>query len=629
MKKLFCFVLLFLLPTICFAYDNKLNIVVEKEEKIILKIDSKEEKIYGLSAKLIYDKNYLEFNKCDSNNNYDVTVQNDIIVIDNVRAFNNSNIVTCYFNVKNETNATLKLEDVIVSNEKKIQSYFKNEKYEENVDNPKTSTQNIILILLFIFVIILVLLYSKKKIKILNVLLVFLLPINIFAFSYDNKYTFVMVNEIKSIILGEKNIDIKYDIYDDNKVDINDLIIYKILASRPNVEVETLFGSKGKKYYSSVSYKFTKDKITNLEKLSYCVTTEDKCDDFKDNLDLNGDIEIALTSNEEAQRMCVYLKNNLGLESTYCDDESYFVDTEKPTFDFKEQIVKVGADGDDYIKTKNVINSKFGISGGNVSCLSINKFVIGDNEVTCTAEANNGLKEVKKYIINKSNTLNARAIFFGDSITDGWNNIEGNLDSWADLIGKNYDLKEYLNCGSGGATISDFGNNTIIKVINGKYSTGKCTLSKYNDFNKNSVDYVILSGGINDINLGNLPNGTFNANDYNGVYDANTNAGSIENYIYLITTKYKGARIGYILTTYTPNYTERYNEQQQKEYFTLLKNILNKWKIPYFELNSIPELQNGANLTYISDTVHPNKAGYNLITPKIYNWMQTIPVYSR
>ena len=59
MKKLFCFVLLFLFPTICFAYDNKLNIVVEKEEKIILKIDSKDEKIYGLSAKLIYDKNYL------------------------------------------------------------------------------------------------------------------------------------------------------------------------------------------------------------------------------------------------------------------------------------------------------------------------------------------------------------------------------------------------------------------------------------------------------------------------------------------------------------------------------------------------------------------------------------------
>ena len=358
------------------------------------------------------------------------------------------------------------------------------------------------------------------------------------------------------------------------------------------------------------------------------MTTNENCDDFGDSINLAGDIKINLVSNSENQKLCVYLKNNLGLESTYCDKDSYIVDTEKPSFEFKENIVKVGADADDYHTSQNVTNSKFGISGGGVTCVSSNKFVIGDNNVSCTL-GNNGLKETKTYILNKSNTLNARAIFFGDSITDGWNDHEGNIDSWANLIGKNYDLKEYLNCGNGGATISDSNNNTIIKVINGKLSPGKCPLDKYNEFNRTKVDYVILSGGINDINWGNLPDGTFNANGFNGNYDLSTNAGSIENYLYIITAKYPEARIGYIITTYTPNYTERYNADRQKEYFTLLKNILNKWKIPYFELNSISELQNGANLTYISDTVHPNKVGYNLITPKIYDWMQTIEVYSR
>lgn len=629
MKKFFYIIFLFIFPIICYAWENKVDIIVEKKDNVILKIDSKEEKIYGLSGNFNYDENSLEFSRCEAGNNYDVTVQNGIIVVDNVKALNNSNIVTCYFDIKNKSNAEIKIDDLNISTEKKIQSYFKNEKYEDEVENPKTSTQDIVLIVLLIISFAFILIISKKRIKFLNLLLVFILPINILAFSSDNKYTLNMVNEIRNIIVGEKQENVIYDIYEDKKVDVNDLIIHKILASKPNVEVETLFGAKGKKYYSSVSYKLNKDKLTNIEKFSYCVTTGDKCDDFNDNINLDGDIEIALTSNEKAQRMCVYLKNNIGLENTYCDTESYFVDTEKPTFEFKEQVVKVGADGDNYIKTKNVINSKFGISGGNVSCLSINKFAIGDNVVTCTAEANNGLIEEKKYIINKSNTLNTRAIFFGDSITHGWaNEQEGFVDSWADLIGKNYDLKEYINCGSSGATISDWNNNTIIKVINGTVSTDKCPLTKYTEFNKKESDYVILSGGINDLNWGNLENGTFDNNNFNGNYNASTNAGAIENYLYLITTKYKDARIGYIITTYTPNY-EKNDEQKQREYFTLLKNILNKWNIPYFELISIPELQNGANFTYLTDGLHLNKLGYNLVTPKIYNWMQTIPKYSR
>ena len=90
--------------------------------------------------------------------------------------------------------------------------------------------------------------------RVLKLFIIFLLPINVLAFSYENIYTLEMVNNIRNIIVGDINVDYKYDIYEDKKIDITDLVIHKILSNKPNVNIDVTLGEKGKKAYSSVAY---------------------------------------------------------------------------------------------------------------------------------------------------------------------------------------------------------------------------------------------------------------------------------------------------------------------------------------------------------------------------------------
>ena len=217
-------------------------------------------------------------------------------------------------------------------------------------------------------------------------------------------------------------------------------------------------------------------------------------------------------------------------------------------------------------------------------------------------------------VVNK--TYNKTAIFFGDSITQG---IKGTPKdySWANYIGDHYDLKSATNAGKSGWYISNWKNSSWI-------------VSNVKTYKNKKYDYVILHGGINDIHS-NVTLGTYNAKDFSGNYDDKTLLGGLETYIYTVKKQWPNAKIGYIINYNTPLvYTSSNNKYAM--YYTGMKNVLKKWNIKYIDLfaGSTPsgikydDLLKVNTKKYISDGLHLNGDGYKLISPYIYNWMNTL-----
>lgn len=214
----------------------------------------------------------------------------------------------------------------------------------------------------------------------------------------------------------------------------------------------------------------------------------------------------------------------------------------------------------------------------------------------------------------KSNTQNKTAIFFGDSITQG---VKTNNYSWANYIGDNYDLKKTVNSGRSGWRISNVTNSHWIVSLMDNYKSQK-------------FDYVILHGGTNDI-YKSVDIGTFDKNDFSGKYDTKTFVGGLETYIYTAKKYWPNAKIGYLINYPTPN-SDEFRRNLSSSYYTVMKQVLNKWNIKYLDMffGSTPngikysDLLKVTTTKYLVDNLHLNSDGYKLISPYIYNWMNTL-----
>lgn len=264
-------------------------------------------------------------------------------------------------------------------------------------------------------------------------------------------------------------------------------------------------------------------------------------------------------------------------------------------------------------------------------------------ETIISAKTSNGKTATCKIkVVNK--TYGKTAIFFGDSITEGCYLDRANEctssnrnKTWVDLIEENdfYNIKT-INAGRHGWLISRaWGTPWWIKKYVEKYNGRK-------------FDYVILSGGINDINYP-VAKGDYNTFSPSLNFDSDvyfrTLAGGLEAYIYTVKKQFPGAKIGYIITYDTPLYEKNgvsYSDEHYEEYFTLMKEILDKEGIKYIDLYSgttskgikyrdLLEVYNKKNFYVFTTTdgtkvdgVHLNAEGYNIITPYIYEWMNTL-----
>ena len=249
----------------------------------------------------------------------------------------------------------------------------------------------------------------------------------------------------------------------------------------------------------------------------------------------------------------------------------------------------------------------------------LDNIVSSNNEkVVCqknndTVNCNLDNKEVSYKIIYTSVTKNKNIIFFGDSITYGFL-TKGY--SWAEFIKDNYDFNTVINAGISDYRVSTYDDknkwltDTIISNANERY------------------DYVIMQGGINDV-LYNTPLGEITNSKRENDFDVNTFAGGLESYIYNAKKYFKDAKIGYIITYYTPNYTERgqkWSYVDYNKYIMMTKKILDKWNIKYLDLFS-EEYSNILKVntkTYLPDNLHLNYEGYKIIYPYIYDFIKSL-----
>lgn len=231
---------------------------------------------------------------------------------------------------------------------------------------------------------------------------------------------------------------------------------------------------------------------------------------------------------------------------------------------------------------------------------------IPSNEGEISSKDNgNKIKEEEKTTKDKT------AIFFGDSITQGWLT---NGYSYANYINDNYDLKSVTNAGIADYRVSTYDDPK------------KWLVDEVKSYIGNSYDYIILQGGINDV-LYLTPLGDVYSSQDNASYDINTFAGGLETYLSTVKANWPDVKIGYIITYYTPKYSERgitWSYQDYLKYVNLTKKILDKWDIPYLDLfdSKFTELLDVENRTYLPDYLHLNKEGYELVSPYIYKWMR-------
>ncbi len=204
------------------------------------------------------------------------------------------------------------------------------------------------------------------------------------------------------------------------------------------------------------------------------------------------------------------------------------------------------------------------------------------------------------------------ALFVGDSICEASN--DGRI-GWAGRIMK-WNSMRGVNAGKSAASISTArGANTVIAQL------------KAHEKNSPQYDFVIMHGGVNDA-WDSAPIGVM-TEGFDAEYDVTTFAGGLEETFRYAKATYTKAKFGYIINFRQPLATAYGRLSDMSEYVEMTKQICDKWGIVYLDLYNDEDLNNNVLKTntrqFVPDAVHPNTAGYEIISPIINEWMKTIP----
>ena len=219
------------------------------------------------------------------------------------------------------------------------------------------------------------------------------------------------------------------------------------------------------------------------------------------------------------------------------------------------------------------------------------------------------------------------AIFFGDSVAYGYSTSGKGFGYYIDAI---ENFSNFTNAAVNTATLntSTQGTNNVIEQIKKNVN--------------NSYDYVVIEGGYGDLRdtppLGSITDGYVVSE-----WDTTTFAGAVEYTLYLATTTWEDARIGFIISYDTPNsnYGVRPDHAATKQYWDIVKAACNKWDVEYLDFFEGSVTYNGETKTYselfdvtgntylASDNIHPTATGYEFIAPFIADWMKTLSIFNR
>lgn len=228
---------------------------------------------------------------------------------------------------------------------------------------------------------------------------------------------------------------------------------------------------------------------------------------------------------------------------------------------------------------------------------------------------NNILAKDIQSVIEGANLTNKEILNFGDSIGAGDGN---NGKGYCELLAEKYNMK-CTDFARGGATITNSSNSILNQV--------KSAISE----NLNP-SYILINGGTNDINNGEIkPIGEI-TNGFNSTKDNETFSGSLEEIYSLLKNTFPMAKLCFV-RVHKMN-TRDYD--LQINYGNRAIDISKKWSVPTVDifndgnLNTFIEehkkLFTNATVTHPNgDGTHPNELGYKYFyLPKLESKLNTI-----
>lgn len=379
---------------------------------------------------------------------------------------------------------------------------------------------------------------------------------------------------------------------------------------------------EGDEYYHSKASEniFILNYSKNIKSIGYCFTNQDSCSDY---LSYEGDlskrilnVSIDYPDSDSGMRICVRIKSDKSV-AVHCSNDLYIVDSYEPVVNslYNEVIMM---DDKEALEELFEVSSNTGIK--DFSC----SYRDDISSVECTAVGNNTLTTTyTKKIYSSSNYKleGKRILFAGDSITAAVPKLD-KYSGWAGRVGLgNY--MDWKNVGLDGATISESKNSV----------TDQIKANQNDDY-----DYIILQGGINDMHK-KIPLGEVSEGFERIEFDDTTFVGGLEKLFYYTKKFNPDSKIGFIITYETPNSIWGGTVTDRDEQNKLIKEVCEKWDIPYLDLYDGVVYDNGKIISY-SDLlkvetgecfykdkpteVHLDTEGYNVVSKYISAWINTL-----
>lgn len=204
-------------------------------------------------------------------------------------------------------------------------------------------------------------------------------------------------------------------------------------------------------------------------------------------------------------------------------------------------------------------------------------------------------------------------IGLGDSITAGYVPNASLNGGWPTILSQNVGITVY-NEGVSSATIQNGSANDSISFVN---RSATIDFSRAND--------VVIFGGTNDF-AQNLPIGNISDNTPNSLYGAmniifsKIYASNPNAKVYIVLPMWR-ARItgGNVDVETTPNSIGLL----LKDYCEALKNVANKYNVPYLDAYHNMGINSINSTNWLSDGLHPNDVGYAHLAKLIGNFVKT------
>lgn len=211
-------------------------------------------------------------------------------------------------------------------------------------------------------------------------------------------------------------------------------------------------------------------------------------------------------------------------------------------------------------------------------------------------------------------------LFVGDSLCSASQDdkVDG-LRGWARRV-KELSGAISTNAGRGGAALS----NVRMSEDNGDgFQMIYNQLKRY----PKAYDYILIEGGTNDA-WETAPIGTVTEGFDPTEFDLSTYAGGLEMTIYTAIKEYGDtAAIGYMMAYQMPRNKKGVVATKMNDYYTVGKEICEKWNITYFDMYNHTEINKKLDpqgTEHVPDGTHADASGYDILGPYITDYMRSM-----